>query len=248
MDSSRNIAAFGRKAMRVAIADDDETARLFLSELLTKAGHACSSFSNGRDVIAALQRDTFDLLVIDWAMPEPDGLGVIRWARANLDAPPPIIMLTNRVGAEGVVACLDAGADDYIVKPELPDIVLARINAVARRSAAQGQAEDRLERFGAHTFDKLRTVVTFGDQEHKLTAKEFSLALLLFRNAHRALSRSYIMETVWNSWADLDTRTLDMHISRIRSKLNLRPENGFRLLPIFSYGYRLEIFMPDAPE
>ncbi len=81
-----------------------------------------------------------------------------------------------------------------------------------------------------------------------LTAKEFGLALLLFRNVHRALSRGHILEAIWGRNPDLPTRTLDMHISRIRSKLELRPQNGYRLAPVYSYGYRLERLTEDAPE
>ena len=82
--------------------------------------------------------------------------------------------------------------------------------------------------------------VTRDGQPVALTAKEYALALLLFRNLHRALSRTYILETVWGNEPDLNSRSLDMHISRIRNKLELRPERGFRLTPIYSYGYRLE--------
>jgi DNA-binding response OmpR family regulator len=230
------------KAMRIAIADDDEAARLLLMDMIGQWGHVCSPFKNGRDLITALQRDTFDLLIIDWTMPEPDGLEVIRWARANLKPCPPMIMLTNRADKDDVVAGLDLGADDYIVKPEQSHVILARINAVLRRSVRTTEGESQFERFGIYMFDKLREVVMFHGEEIKLTAKEFALARLLFTNAHRALSRAYIMERLWNSAADLHTRTLDMHISRVRSKLQLRPENGYRLLPIFSYGYRLETF------
>ncbi len=230
------------KTMRIAIADDDEAARLLLMDMIGQWGHVCSPFKNGRDLITALQRDTFDLLIIDWTMPEPDGMEVVRWARQNLKPCPPMIMLTNRADKDDVVAGLDLGADDYIVKPEQSHVILARINAVLRRSVRTTEGESQFERFGIYMFDKLREVVMFRGEEIKLTAKEFALARLLFTNAHRALSRAYIMERLWNSAADLHTRTLDMHISRVRSKLQLRPENGYRLLPIFSYGYRLETF------
>lgn len=242
MKDLSQIAMPGTKAMRIAIADDDEAARLFLIELLTQNGHLCAPFRNGRDLVTALQRDTFDMIIIDWSMPEPDGLSVMRWARDNLPSCPPMIMLTNRAAKEDVVASLNTGADDYIVKPELPHVILARINAVLRRTAPRSQTEEQFERFGGYTFDRLREVVTFDGEEANLTSKEFALARLLFRNMHRALSRSYLLETLWNSAADVHTRTLDMHISRVRSKLRLRPEHGYRLLPIFSYGYRLETF------
>ena len=234
------------KAIRIAVADDDESARLLLTDLLTENGHSCASFRNGRDLMTALHRDTFDLIVIDWNMPGPDGLAVLQWARDNLSACPPVIMLTNRAAKDDIVACLNTGADDYIVKPELPHVILARINAVLRRTSPRAQAEVQFEQFGDYTFDKLREVVAFNGDEANLTAKEFALARLLFRNMHRALSRSYLLETLWNSAADVNTRTLDMHISRVRSKLNLRPDNGYRLLPIFSYGYRLETFEAAA--
>lgn len=242
MTGGSHIGAVDAQAMRIAVADDEEEARLFLIDVLAGAGHLCSPFRNGRDLIAALQRDTFDLLVIDWTMPERDGMEVIRWARENLEACPPIVMLTNRAAKDDIVACLDLGADDYIVKPELPHVIVARINAVARRTGVRAASEEQFERFGGYTFDRLREAVQFAGEDVHLTSKEFALARLLFRNLHRALSRAYIMETLWNSAADLHTRTLDMHISRVRTKLNLRPENGYRLLPIFSYGYRLETF------
>lgn len=231
-------------AMRVAVADDEEATRLLLTDLLSRHGYICAAFRNGRDLLAALQRDTFDLIIVDWSMPEPNGLEIIRWARANLDSSPPIIMLTNHAGKDDVVTCLNAGADDYIVKPELPHVIMARANAVLRRSAHTKPQEGRFERFGAYAFDRLQETVTFGDDDVRLTSREFALARLLFQNLHRALSRAYIMETLWNSAADLHTRTLDMHISRVRAKLRLRPENGYRLLPVFSYGYRLETFEP----
>lgn len=234
--------------MRIAIADDDETARTFLFDLLSGSGHICSPFRTGRDLVAALQRDTFDLVVLDWTMPQPDGLDIVQWARANLESCPPMIMLTNRTATDDIVACLNMGADDYIVKPELPHVILARINAVVRRSTARAALEERFEKFDGYSFDRLSESVSFLEEEVKLTSKEFALARLLFRNLHRALSRAYIMETLWNSAADLHTRTLDMHISRVRSKLQLRPYNGYRLLPIFSYGYRLETFRLGDPE
>jgi len=123
-------------------------------------------------------------------------------------------------------------------------VLIARVNALLRR-AYPAKAAEGVETFGDYGFNAPAETVSVGGETVNLTAKEFGLALLLFRNTHRALSRAHILEAVWGRNPDLATRTLDMHISRIRTKLNLRPENGFRLSPVYSYGYRLERLMGD---
>jgi DNA-binding response OmpR family regulator len=154
-------------------------------------------------------------------------------------------MLTSRLDKDDIIAGLNAGADDYIVKPETPQVILARVEAVLRRTTPP-ETESRMECFGPYHFDKMHQTVEFGEEIVTLTSREFALALLLFRNTHRAFSRAYILEKLWNCAADISTRTLDMHISRIRSKLQLSPENGYRLQTVFGYGYRLETFEEDA--
>ena len=114
-----------------------------------------------------------------------------------------------------------------------------RDSALIRRAYAQPTTPG-VEIYDGVSFHESAGAVTRDGQSVALTAKEYALALLLFRNLHRALSRTYILETVWGNEPDLNSRSLDMHISRIRNKLELRPERGFRLTPIYSYGYRLE--------
>lgn len=227
--------------MRIAIVDDDQTTREMLVNLLGAAGHRCTSFGEGQSLITQLQRDTFDLVLVDWVMPGITGFELVEWVRANLTPPPPVVMLTNRQAKDDVAAALNAGADDYIVKPEEGHVILARVEAILRRVTGSADLQ-RVEAFGVYSFDRMTNTVSFHGKDVKLTAKEFALALMFFRNQHRALSRAYILETLWRSSADLQTRTLDMHISRVRSKLSLNPENGFRLQTIFGYGYRLEGF------
>jgi DNA-binding response OmpR family regulator len=227
--------------MRVAIAEDDPETRAFVGAALTDGGHKVELFSNGRDVITALQRDTFDLVMVDWNMPTKDGMDVIRWAHEHLSPAPPIIVLTSRSDKSDVVSALEAGADDYIVKPETAAVIRARVAAALRRTGPR-PSNDRVEAFGPYHFDKLTSSVRFHDKEVSLTAKEFALAKLFFENHHRPLARGYILQMIWNSVADLPTRTLDMHVSRIRSKLDLRPENGYNLHTVFGFGYRLESF------
>ncbi len=231
--------------MRIAIADDDSEIRTFVADALKAGGHLSALFANGRDMITALQRDSFDMLVIDWNMPILDGIDVIKWAHGHLSPVPPIIVLTSRADKADVVEALEAGADDYIIKPEAADVILARVAAAFRRTGPRPSSE-RVEAYGPYHFDRLTSRVRFGDKEVALTAKEFALAQLFFENFHRPLARGYILQMIWNSVADLPTRTLDMHVSRLRTKLELRPENGYSLQTVFGFGYRLDSFAEEA--
>jgi DNA-binding response OmpR family regulator len=225
--------------MRVVIADDEPDVVSFLKSIVEEQGHVAVSFSDGNLLAQALVRETFDLLILDWNIPGKDGLATLQWMKASVPERPPVIMMTNRSAKKDISDALNAGADDYITKPEDRSVVGARINAMLRRNAGAG-AFDAKASYGKYILDRLEQSVEINGKTVSLTAKEFELADLFFRNADRTLSRNYIMETIWRTTAALATRTLDMHISRVRSKLDLQPENGFRIFTVFGYGYRLE--------
>ncbi|WOE76595.1 response regulator transcription factor [Alterisphingorhabdus coralli] len=225
--------------MRIAIADDDPEIISFLQNIIEDMEHVCVSFSDGDKLASALLRDTFDLILVDWNMPGKSGLEIIHWVKESLDEAPAIIMMTSRSAKQDISEALNAGADDYITKPEDETVIAARIGAILRRSAPP-HAMTKTVAYGRYEFDRMDQAVSFDGKTVKLTSKEFDLSELLFRNRDRTLSRAYIMETVWRTNADLATRTLDMHVSRLRSKLSLSPENGFRIFTVFGYGYRLE--------
>jgi DNA-binding response OmpR family regulator len=227
--------------MRIAIADDDKDARDFAHEVLSLPGYNCVTFGNGRDLVAQLKRETFDLLLLDWNMPGMTAIEVIEWVRQNLTDVPKMIVLTSRSHDNDVSFALDAGADDFIVKPSSAKVIQARVKAALRSSNIASPA-NRMVQHGRFGFDHLDQSVSFDGGSVHLTAKEFALALLLFENMQRPLSRGYILQRIWKNTVDLSTRTLDMHISKVRSKLALRPEHGFRLQTIFGYGYRLDTF------
>ncbi|EIZ79183.1 winged helix family two component transcriptional regulator [Novosphingobium sp. Rr 2-17] len=224
--------------MRIAILEDDVALAGLVETTLAEAGHVCEVFGDGQLLIRALHRHTYDVLILDWNVPGVSGLETLKWMRANLDVPPPSLMLTSRSAEEDIVEGLSAGADDYVVKPVAPAVLKARVTAVARR--AYPEHHPGLEMYGPYTFDTRAETAALSGAAISLTAKEFALALLMFRNLHRALSRAYIFEALWGRNPDLPTRTLDAHISNVRTKLNLRPDNGFKLVPIYAYGYRLE--------
>jgi DNA-binding response OmpR family regulator len=225
--------------MKIALLDDDPVQLETMAATAQELGYRAVLFSRAQALISALRKDTFDLLIVDWNLPDRSGLEVLAWARTNLRPPPPMLLVTSRAEDEDIVAGLNAGADDYLPKPLSPPVLAARISALMRRVYAQPSAPGA-EVHADTVFHESAGAVIRDGQTVVLTAKEFALAQLLFRNLHRALSRTYILETVWGNEPNLNSRSLDMHISRIRTKLNLRPEQGFRLTPIYSYGYRLE--------
>ena len=183
------------------------------------------------------------MLVIHWQSPDSSGIEVLRWARERLPASLPVLLMTNQADEDDIVAGLAAGADDYIIKPIRRGELVARIQALLRRAYPTQNAAEQIQ-FGDYVFETRTGRLTMKGNVIELTQKEFDLALLLFRNIGRPLSRAYILEAVWSRDIEVPSRTMDTHISRIRSKLQLRPENGYRLAPVYSYGYRLEQLCP----
>ncbi|TAK91600.1 MAG: response regulator transcription factor [Burkholderiaceae bacterium] len=231
--------------MRIAILDDDKTQLALVSTCLISAGHHCHTFTQGKELLHHLRRESFDLLVLDWQVPDLSGLEVLEWVRKNVAVavPVPVLFMTGRASESDIVDALAAGADDYMVKPIRRAELVARVNALLRRAYPNLQPAEVL-RFKQHTFDPHTCEATLDGHPVEMTRKEFDLAVLLFHNIGRALSRSHIMEAVWGRDPNVPSRSMDTHISRVRSKLDLRPNRGYRLSPVYSYGYRLEQFDP----
>lgn len=225
--------------MRIAIADDEKEVIEYLGKIVEGQGHVFMGFADGDSLVTALLRDTFDLVILDWNMPGKTGLQILEWMKEAIDEKPPVMMMTSRTAKKDISDALNAGADDYVTKPEDPGVIAARINAILRRGNG-GAAMETTVQYGDYILDRIEQKVRHKEDEIALTAKEFELIDLMFRNRDRTLSRRYIMETVWRTNAHLTTRTLDMHVSRVRAKLSLTPENGFRIFTVFGYGYRLE--------
>lgn len=225
--------------MRIAVLEDDAAQAELLLSWFSDAGHRCKLFSNGTDFRNALRHETFDLLVLDWNLPDTSGPDVLNWVRENVDWHIPVLFVTSREQEEDVVYALEHGADDYMTKPVKQRETLARIAALERRTQP-ASATGAMFEFGPYAFDSANRQVRIGTDTVELTNKEFELALLLFRNPGRLLSRSYLLENVWGTSAELSTRTVDTHISRVRNKLGIHPDRGVRLGAIYNHGYRLE--------
>lgn len=229
--------------MRVVIADNESDVVAHLKLIVQELGHESVGYTDADALMEALSSEPCDLLVLDWNISGKGGAKILEWMQTKLPARPPVIAMANRAARRDISDALAAGADDYITKPEDRSVIAARVKAFLRPAGAGG-AFDTQASYGIYVMNRLDQSVTMHGKTVYLTAKEFELAELLFKNADRTLSRNYIMEAIWRTTATLATRTLDMHISRVRSKLDLQAENGFRIATIFGYGYRLETIIP----
>jgi two-component system OmpR family response regulator len=178
------------------------------------------------------------LIVDSWAGDRP-AEDVISAAREVLPGLPVVAMMSSPRESE-LVAVFHAGADDCLNKPVRGPEMLARVDAVMRRACIRRPYNRTRQMFGGYAFDAGRSVVIFRGQTVALTPKELRFALLLFTNMSRPVSRAHILETVWGRRRDIKSRTLDTHASRVRTKLELRPEHGYNLTPLYGYGYRLD--------
>jgi len=149
-----------------------------------------------------------------------------------------VLFVTVRDSEQDIVFALEKGADDYMIKPARRQELIARVRALLRR--AYPREEQKLLSFPPFEIDLQRNEVRREGAVIDLTPKEFELAVVLFRNIGRLLSRGHLQETVWGRTGDLHTRTVDTHVSQVRKKLDLRQETGYRVVPIYNYGYRLE--------
>jgi DNA-binding response OmpR family regulator len=231
--------------MRVAVLDDDQVQLELARQTLEGMGHDFHAFADGKTLLRALRRETFDLLILDWELPDINGIEVMRWARKNIEEAIPILFVTNRSAEADVIEGLSAGADDFMVKPIRVGELTARVSALLRRAYPhKGSAEFVIDRF---RFDPARTQISVGEEVIVLKQKEFDLAVFLFQNIGRLLSRKHLLEAVWGIEAEVSSRSLDTHVSRLRGKLGLVPEYGYRLAAIYSVGYRLEAITPSRP-
>ncbi|AKU23153.1 response regulator transcription factor [Massilia sp. MB5] len=225
--------------MRIVVLDKERNQTELICQVLSAAGHVCHGFQTGKDALNQLRRENYDMLILDWQTEDINAAELMRRARERLPEPAPVIFMTTTSGEDDIVAGLAAGANDYLVKPLRRSELVTRVQAMLRRAYPAQNGAEQLQ-FGQYVFETRPGRLLRDGLVLDVTHKEFSLALLFFRNIGRPLSRAYIHETVWIRETDVPSRTMDTHVSRVRNKLQLKPENGFRLVPVYSYGYRLE--------
>ena len=232
--------------MRIAILEDDVGQAAGLEALLSGDGHQVHVFTRGRVLLASLAVQSYDLLVLDWGLPDLSGLEVLATARPWLRGRTPVLFLTQRDAEADVVAALEGGADDYMTKPPRERELLSRVRALGRRAVVAPAEESRFTA-GPFLVDVTRQRIERDGVPIPLTRREFDVAVLLCRNLGKVLSRAHILEAVWGRGDSTTTRTVDTHISRLRAALGLSAASGLRLTPVYGYGYRLESVSGEMP-
>lgn len=224
--------------MRIAIVEDDKTIVSQLVDTLSHDGHSCQSYDDVDAFVRSLPGAEFDACIIDHQMRGVDTRYLLRRMR-ELQRTVPALVLTTRGAELEAASGFDNGNNDFQVKPLQVGEFRARLIALVRRGgpAAAGGAVFAYDRF---EFNLKTLQVKASSVPVMMTQKEFQLALLLMGNIGKALSRSDIREAVWGRNSDVPSRTLDTHVSRVRTKLGLRPGSGYLLSPLYSFGYRLE--------
>jgi DNA-binding response OmpR family regulator len=225
--------------MKIAVVDDDLTQAKLLCQVLAMDGHICHVFAHGRILVKYLCREPLDLVVLNWNLPGMSGEEVLAWMQRSLSYRPRILCLSSSSQKTEIASTLRNDAADYITKPVATGILVARVRFLLR-GASQFNQTSVWETFGDFEFDVRSKLLVLRGTRVMLTQKEFELALLFFRHQNQPLSRAQILTAVWKRDIDATSRTMDTHVAVLRVKLGLRPEHGFRLTPIYGYGYRLE--------
>jgi two-component system phosphate regulon response regulator PhoB len=223
---------------RILVIEDEPDISALVAYQLAHAGFQVRTASTGREALRALDAEAPDLVVLDLMLPEVSGTEILRTMRTGRETRDiPVIVLTARSDEEDRLHGFQLGADDYVSKPFSPKELVLRVKAVLRRAppAEPGAKRGRLLRAGPIAVDVGANRVTVEGDEIELTPKEFQLLVCLVERRGRTQSRSALLEAVWDTTAEIETRTVDMHVGRLRTKLG---RAGALIETVRGFGYR----------
>jgi len=227
----------GHSRGTLLVVDDEETVRSVVSRYLREAGFSTQTATSGPEALGLVQRQSFDLVVLDIMLPGMDGLQVLRCLRQNGNLPV-VLLSAKRLPAERV-AGLRLGADDYIPKPFAPGELVARVEAVLRRATRREEGEAPLVA-GALVIDPAARLVTLHGREVPLAKLEYDLLSFFARHPRRVFSGEELLDEVWARPLDVATTTVAVHVHRLRMKVENNPAKPRRLLTVRGVGYRFQ--------
>ena len=221
---------------RVLVVEDEAELALLITQVLREEGYAAETAGDGRSGLARVLAEDFDLLILDWMLPDRSGIQVVRRLRAA-EVGVPVLMLTARTQIEDRVEGLDAGADDYLSKPFAFAELLARVRALTRRP--QVKTDEPILRVGDLTLDPVRHVVRRGNERIDLRPKEFALLATIMQRPGQVFTRSVLLEIVWDGSSDVYTNVVDQYVSFLRKKLDQKGRPSL-IRTVRGAGYALE--------
>lgn len=224
---------------RVALLEDDLLLGKVMSNWLRNAGYGVDWYQTGAACVQGMASQRYSACLLDWMIPDMSGPEVmLRVQLRQKENHFPVIFVTGRDSEEDMVQMLNAGADDYLVKPVSEKILLARLHSVLRRSGTE--AVPQRTRWGHLESDFQGGTIFSHGVPLELTGRETTLAFYFLRNIGRLLTRQHLLRAVWNCETELDSRKIDVYVSILRKKLGLVPQHGWRLASVYGHGYRLE--------
>ena len=224
---------------RVLVVEDEESYSDALAYMLRKEGYEVAIAADGNSAIAEFERNGADIVLLDLMLPGLPGTEVCRQIRQTSSVP--VIMVSAKDDEVDKVVGLELGADDYVTKPYSPRELVARIRAVLRRGTGEAALDDDVLEAGPVRMDVERHVVTVEGAEQRLPLKEFELLEMFLRNPGRVLTRGQLIDRVWGSDYVGDTKTLDVHVKRLRAKLEPDPSEPQLLITVRGLGYKLDL-------
>ncbi len=223
--------------MRVLIVEDDRNTREFIERALRESGYTVDATGNGRDGLFMATTEPFDLLLLDRMLPQVDGLTVLRTLRAS-KITTPVLILSALGDVDDRVEGLRAGGDDYLIKPFALAELLARVEALLRRPRSDSPVQDTVLKVQDLELDRLKRTVRRGERRIDLQPKEFQLLEYLMRHADQVVTRTMLLEGVWDYHFDPKTNVIDVHVSNLRNKID-RGEDQALIHTVRGVGYRL---------
>ena len=227
---------------RILLVEDEARLARLISRVLSEEGYAAETVSDGRSGLSRALTESFDLLILDWMLPDRSGVQVLRGLRAA-EVGVPVLMLTARDQIEDRVEGLDAGADDYLPKPFAFPELLARVRALTRRgstgSRGNGEEDGTVLAAGDVRLDPVRHEVRRAGERVELTAKEFALLATLLQRPGQVFTRSVLLGTVWGGTTDVYANVVDLYVSYLRKKLDRNGEPS-RIRTVRGVGYTFE--------